>query len=131
VSSLYAVQQQETIPACWLTPFSAQDVSTAINILTEYGCHFAVKSGGHGASKGMSSSEGGVTIDMRMFNAVEILEAENEGEVTRVGTGGRWGEVYKKLEPHGKTVIGGRDPRVGVGGFLLGGTSFLCPGNSA
>jgi FAD/FMN-containing dehydrogenase len=127
VSSLYAVQQQETIFACWLTPLSAQDVSTAINILKEYGCHFTVKSGGHGASKGMSSSEGGVTIDMRMFDAVEILGAGNEGEVTRVGTGGRWGEVYKKLEPYGKTVIGGRDRRVGVGGFLLGGTSPLCP----
>jgi FAD/FMN-containing dehydrogenase len=75
----------------------------------------------------MSSSEGGVTIDMRMFDAVEILGAGNEGEVTRVGTGGRWGEVYKKLEPYGKTVIGGRDRRVGVGGFLLGGTSLLCP----
>ncbi len=76
---------------------------------------------------GMSSSEGGVTIDMRMFDAVEILEAGKEGEVARVGTGGRWGEVHKKLEPYGKIVIGGRDPRVGVGGFLLGGRSLTCP----
>jgi FAD/FMN-containing dehydrogenase len=76
---------------------------------------------------GMSSSEGGVTIDMRMFEAVEILEAGKEGKRARVGTRGRWGEIYKKLEPYGKTVIGGRDPRVGVGGFLLGGTSLLFP----
>jgi FAD/FMN-containing dehydrogenase len=74
----------------------------------------------------MSSSEGGVTIDMRTFDAVKILETGKEGESIRVGTGGRWGEVYKKLEPHGRTVIGGRDRRVGVGGFMLGGMSLHC-----
>jgi hypothetical protein len=60
---------------------------------------------------------------MRLFDSVELLGEGEEGEVTRIGTGGRWGEVYKKLEPHGKTVIGGRDRRVGVGGLMLGGKS--------
>ncbi|KAE9368211.1 FAD-binding domain-containing protein [Stipitochalara longipes BDJ] len=127
VSSFFAIQQQEVIPACWLTPTSAQDVSKAINIIREHGCHFAVKSGGHGPSARMSSAEGGVTIDMRLFDSVEIFEGSSgKSEGARIGTGGRWGEVYKKLEPYGKTVVGGRDRRVGVGGFLLGGgISFI------
>ncbi|KAN0094203.1 FAD-binding domain containing protein [Hyaloscypha variabilis] len=127
VSSFFAIQQQEVIPACWLTPTSAQDVSIAINIIREYGCHFAVKSGGHAPSARMSSAEGGVTIDMRLFDSVEILEGGVGGrEGARIGTGGRWGEVYKKLELFGKTVVGGRDRRVGVGGLMLGGgISFI------
>ncbi len=80
-----------------------------------------MKSGGHAPFEGSSSADGGVTIDMRLFDGVESLGDNAEGEITRVGTGGRWGEVYKKLEPLGKTVIGGRDRRVGVGGLLLGG----------
>jgi hypothetical protein len=74
----------------------------------------------------MSSAEGGLTIDMRLFDSVEPLGefGEGAGGVTRVGTGGRWGEVYRKLEPYGKTVVGGRDRRVGVGGLMLGGESF-------
>jgi FAD/FMN-containing dehydrogenase len=100
-------------------------VAAAINIIRENGCHFAVKSGGHAASARMSSAEGGVTIDMRLFDSVELLGGvgDGEGEVARIGTGGRWGEVYKKLEPYGKTVVGGRDRRVGVGGLMLGGES--------
>ena len=74
----------------------------------------------------MSSAEGGVTIDMRLFDSVEILDGKFGGsEGARIGTGGRWGEVYKKLEPYGKSVVGGRDRRVGVGGFMLGGKSSL------
>lgn len=80
-----------------------------------------MKSGGHAPNERSSSAEGGVTIDMRLFDAVEYLGDDGEGEVTRIGTGRRWGEVYKKLEPLGKTVVGGRDQRVGVGGFMLGG----------
>lgn len=59
---------------------------------------------------------------MRLFDSVEILGEKLRGkEVARIGTGGRWGDVYRKLEPYGKNVIGGRDRRVGVGGLILGG----------
>jgi hypothetical protein len=64
---------------------------------------------------------------MRLFDSVELLGESEEGKVARVGTGGRWGEVYKKLELHGKNVIGGRDERVGVGGLMLGGKSPHSP----
>lgn len=62
-----------------------------------------------------------MTIDLKLLKEVELLEG---GDVTRVGTGNRWNDVYAKLEPLGKTVVGGRNGDVGVGGFLLGGSSF-------
>ena len=122
-ASFFAIQQQEIVPACWLTPTSAQEVSIALNIIRDHGCHFAVKSGGHAPNQGASNADGGVTIDMRLFDDVEYLGDKGRGETTRIGTGGRWGDVYAKLEGIGKTVIGGRDRRVGVGGFMLGGSS--------
>lgn len=70
-----------------------------------------------------------MTIDLKLLNKIEVLEG---GDVTRVGTGNRWNDVYAKLAPLGKSVVGGRNGDVGVGGFLLGGSSLslftlICP----
>jgi hypothetical protein len=61
-SSFFAMQQQGVVPACWFTLTSASDISTAINIIRENGCHFAVKSGDHAPNARSSRAEGGVTI---------------------------------------------------------------------
>jgi FAD/FMN-containing dehydrogenase len=122
VTSYFSNQQRFTIPACIVRPTSAPEISSALTIITQYGCHFAVKSGGHASFKGASNSDGGITIDL---SAIRELEISDDKATTRVGTGLRWGEVYDVLEPQGLTVIGGRDTGVGVGGFLLGGESFL------
>ena len=45
--------------------------------------------------------------------------------MTRVGTGNKWIDVYSVLEPLGRTVAGGRNGDVGVGGFLLGGEFLI------
>lgn len=45
----------------------------------------------------------------------------NETNVMEIGPGNRWQAVYDYLEPMGRVVVGGRDGRIGVGGFLLGG----------
>jgi FAD/FMN-containing dehydrogenase len=86
-----------------------------------------VKSGGHALFAGASNADGGITIDLRLLNEITILPRgeRDEREVTRVGTGNRWSDVYSKLEPLRKTVVGGRNSNVGVGGFLLGGLSLL------
>ncbi len=69
---------------------------------------------------GASNAPGGITIDMKNFNDVLISD---DLHTTRVGTGNRWEHVYKILDPMNRTVIGGRNTDVGVGGFLLGGES--------
>lgn len=58
---------------------------------------------------------------MKNFDAIEIVTGNDGSVTTRTGTGQRWGNIYDLLEPLGLTVVGGRDSRVGVGGFLLGG----------
>jgi FAD/FMN-containing dehydrogenase len=124
-SKFYAKQQQELIPACVFTPSSPQDLSTGLGIVKSYGCQFAVRSGGHGASAGWSNADGGVSIDLGGFNEVELLGSEGECEenqgIVRVGTGARWGDVYGVLLPLGISPVRGRSADVGVGGFILGG----------
>ena len=105
------------VPACVVRPKTASDVSVVLNTVAQYECKFAVKSGGHCTFAGSSSVEGGIMIDMKYFNQIEVIDS---GTV-RVGTAQRWGNVYKAVESQGLIVVGGRDSHVGVGGFLLGG----------
>jgi FAD/FMN-containing dehydrogenase len=72
---------------------------------------------------GASNAPGGITIDLRSLNSIELEKGE-DGEVatTKVGSGLKWSEVYAVLEPLGRTVVGGRSSQIGVGGFLLGGS---------
>ena len=65
----------------------------------------------------------GVLIDMSMFNGV-TYDAAND--VAKVGAGQKWGDVYKQLDPHNVTVVGGRVLEVGVAGLTLGGESVMC-----
>ena len=113
--------QREVIPACVIVPSSAEDVAEAIKVISQHQCIFACKSGGHSMFAGASNAPGGITIDLRDLNLVELSE---DKQTTRVGPGNRWGEVYEKLEPLNLTVVGGRNDQVGVGGFTLGGECF-------
>jgi FAD/FMN-containing dehydrogenase len=61
---------------------------------------------------------------MSGFNKVEY-DAGNK--VAVVGTGMRWGEVYRSLDQYNVTVVGGRILDVGVGGLLLGSMCLLIP----
>jgi FAD/FMN-containing dehydrogenase len=116
----YSTFQRVVIPACVVTPSSGDDVSQALQIIKQYRCIFAVKSGGHSMFTGASNAPSGITLDLKMFDDVVPDEA---GLVTRVGTGNRWADVYKVLEPLNRMVVGGRHSGVGVGGFILGGVS--------
>ncbi|KAL2059793.1 hypothetical protein VTL71DRAFT_10177 [Oculimacula yallundae] len=115
--------QSEVIPACIVTPKSATQVAQAISIINQHSCIFAVKSGGHSSVRAASNAPGGVTIDLSGIDDIDVGEDLN---FARIGTGNRWAGVYQKLEKLNRTVAGGRNSDVGVGGFLLGGgISFL------
>lgn len=120
--TLYSVQQRDVIPACIVTPSSKEGVSEALKVIKQHQCIFAIKSGGHAMFAGASNAPSGITIDLRKLNAIELDE---DGLTTRVGTGNRWIDVYKALQPLNRTVVGGRNSKVGVGGFILGGESPL------
>lgn len=66
----------------------------------------------------MSNIDGGVTIDMGELNQVTVSADKTQ---TRLGSGGRWADVYQELDKQGLSVVGGRVGDIGVGGLLLGG----------
>ena len=113
-----------------MRPRSAQDVATAIAILTQSqlehqssssssgACRFAIKAGGHTPAAGAANIQDGVTLDLGSLNATVLSP---NGDVASVGPGARWIDVYRALDGSGAAVAGGRNGGVGVGGLLLGG----------
>jgi FAD/FMN-containing dehydrogenase len=112
------MHQRETRPAVLFQPRSAKEVAVALILCTEVQCRFAVKSGGHAAMKGASSADGGVTIDLKYLNSIELNEDKT---IANIGAGNRWGDVFETLGKDGLAVAGGRAGDVGVGGYTLGG----------
>jgi hypothetical protein len=118
-SSYFFLQQRTIAPSCILQPKTAQDVSIAV--LTLQLCsnvEVAIRSGGHSPNSGFSNANGGVTIDLRGLNGIDVA---GDGKSVKVGTGNEWVDVYRKVDAIGKSVVGARVADVGVGGFLSGG----------
>ncbi|KAH8881096.1 FAD-binding domain-containing protein [Thozetella sp. PMI_491] len=106
-------------PYCIVQPASADDVSKLLKILSYFQIKFAVRSGGHSPNPGFSSiGKAGVLLDLQKLNQVTVSADET---IASLGPGARWGDVINVLDTHGKTVVGGRVPDVGVGGLMLAG----------
>ncbi|KAK7959847.1 oxidoreductase [Apiospora aurea] len=119
VKSYFSPQAAAVQPACFVTPKSAAEASAIVKSLASSpGCPFAVRGGGHEWFSGANSAPGGVTVDLRGLNTVEL--SEDKSRVT-VGAGATWDAVYAVLDPHGLSVAGGQIEGVGVGGLTLGG----------
>lgn len=105
-------------PYCIVHPKSTQDVAIILNtIVPIQDCRFAVRSGGH-IAWAANNLDGGIVIDLGLYMTSVTVDASG---IVSLQPGSRWRDVYKKLEPHGVTVAGGRTGGVGVGGFLTGG----------
>ncbi len=117
----HRVQTAWALPTCIIQPTTAQQVSQAISYLAQRGVHFAIRSGGHSPAPLGANINDGVLFDMSGFNSVEY---DAQLGVAVVGTGMRWGDVYRHLDQYNVTVVGGRILQVGVGGFTLGSTWF-------
>jgi len=133
----WAQQNREIIPACFVRPRDAHQLSKAVEILKREhderrnkegeskSGFFAVRSGGVNVALGAATVQDGVVIDLSLLSEVT---PSPDGSTVTVGTGGRWPDVYKTLEDKGLIVMGGRSPPVGVGGLTLqGGISFYSP----
>ncbi|CAH0050919.1 unnamed protein product [Clonostachys solani] len=103
---------------------SAQEVADVLAIIKQTGTKFAVRSTGHNFNPGFSScDETGIVIDLSLLQSREISA---DRSIAHIGAGNRWGVVYEWLEENGLSVIGGRDPSVGMG-FLIGGGMGAVP----
>lgn len=114
----FSAQQQAAKPALVFQPSYAKEVAAAVIICRATGVKFAVKSGGHAPMAGASSSDGGVSIDLRNFKNITLNEDKS---LVSIGAGNIWEDVFDELAKHGKAVAGGRAGDVGVGGYTLGG----------
>ena len=135
MTSYWAQQECEVIPACIVRPRDIQQLSTAVTILKrEYDERgnqagevkaeglFAIRSGGHSPVSGAASIKGGVLIDLSLF--CEVIPSD-DGSSVSIGAGAKWIDVSKVLDERGLAVVGGRNSAVGVGGLTLGGKLLL------
>lgn len=131
MSSYWAQQECEVVPACVVRPRDVQQLCTAVNIImrefdkqrTQISQEnveglFAIRSGGHSPIAGAASIKGGIVIDLRLF--CEVTPSKDQSSVV-IGTGAKWMNVSKALDEKGLAVVGGRNSAVGVGGLALGG----------
>ncbi|KAL8913543.1 MAG: hypothetical protein Q9171_001625 [Xanthocarpia ochracea] len=128
--SYYSGFERALAPGCIFRPTNSAEVSQFIKLVTGNGQYgnasrspnrspkFAVRGGGHTLFSGAANIDGGVTIDLR---EIKSLALSQDRKVASIGGGAVWSDIYPQLVPYNLTVMGGRVPGVGVGGFATGG----------
>ncbi len=104
-------------PAVILRCRTTADVVSAVGIARTSGLEVAVRAGGHSLS-GLSTTEGGILIDLAPMRGIEI---DAGGRLARVQPGVTWGELDAATAAHGLATTGGLIPSTGVAGLTLGG----------
>ncbi|MFB6724197.1 FAD-binding oxidoreductase [Kribbella sp. NPDC056345] len=98
---------------------SAADVQAAVRYGVERGLEIAVRGGGHGVA-GMALTEGGLVVDLRRMNSVQV---DPDARIARVGGGATWGDFDRATQKYLLATTGGRVSTTGVAGLTLGGGS--------
>jgi hypothetical protein len=121
----WSFQEASLSPSCVAKPSYAEDVAFIVASLVSHDCIFAIKGHGHSPAAGFANIDHGVTIDMTGLSHISV---NPDHSVASVGAGASWLDVYAFLDPLNKTVAGGRNGAVGVGGLTLGGgISYFSP----
>lgn len=118
-NSYYSGQERELNPGCIFRPTSTSEVAEFVKSVTAHkDTQFAVRGGGHTLWAGAANIEGGITVDMRLMNETKV---SSNRDTASLGPGGIYNTIYPQLEVYNLTVMGGRVPGIGVGGFATGG----------
>jgi FAD binding domain/Berberine and berberine like len=96
---------------------STTDVAAAVAKANDDGLEIAVRAGGHSVS-GLSSTEGGMMIDLRQMTRVVV---DPDRRRARVQGGALLGEFDRATHEDGLATTGGMVHHTGVGGLTLGG----------
>ncbi len=128
-ASYWSLQESNLQPSCIITPSVPHEAASAVQVLVSNpACEhveFAIKGRTHAPAGGFANNNGGVTIDMTGMSTVTV---NDDHSLASVGAGASWLDVYAYLDPLGKSVAGGRNGAVGVGGLTLGGgISYFSP----
>lgn len=54
--------------------------------------------------------------------AMKEVSFNAETMTSSIGSGSRWYDVYSTLDMSNVSVVGGREPKLGVAGLILGGS---------
>ena len=104
-------------PAAIVRVADVDDVRAVIGLARETGAELAVRSGGH-SSKGDSTTEGGVVLDLHDLRSMDI---DPEARTGWFGTGLTASDVAQAAAQHGLAIGFGDTGSVGIGGITLGG----------
>jgi FAD/FMN-containing dehydrogenase len=104
-------------PAITVRCSGAADVVDAVNFARREGLLVAVRGGGHSIA-GLSSSRGGVLIDLGPMRGVVV---DPERRLAHVQGGALWGDVDRETQRFGLATPGGVVSDTGVAGLTLGG----------
>jgi FAD/FMN-containing dehydrogenase len=104
-------------PAAFASCASVDDVRRSIDFGREHGMELSIYGGGHSAA-GLALTQGGLVIDLRQMNQVEVDPA---AKTARAGGGATWGKFDQATTTHNLATTGGVISSTGVGGLTLGG----------
>jgi hypothetical protein len=104
-------------PAAIVRVADARDVARAIALARELGLELAVRSGGHSGA-GHGTTDGGLVIDLRDLNQLEI---DVEARTAWAGSGLTAGEYSTAAAEFGLATGFGDTGSVGLGGLITGG----------
>jgi FAD/FMN-containing dehydrogenase len=104
-------------PSLVVRPTGTADVIEAVNFARDNDIELTVRGGGHSVA-GLSTSDGGMVVDLSLMNGVVV---DPNAKLARVQGGALWGDVDRETQLHGLAAPGGVVSDTGVAGLTLGG----------
>jgi FAD/FMN-containing dehydrogenase len=98
-------------------PRDGSELRGTIRAAREAGIATTVRGGGHNVA-GFGSIDGGLVIDLRLMNRVEV---DPRAGTATVGGGATWSQFDLATSAYGLATTGGTFDTTGVGGLTLGG----------
>ncbi|HWJ81357.1 MAG TPA: FAD-binding oxidoreductase [Nocardioides sp.] len=106
-------------PAAIAVPRSAAEVATVVRMAAETGLRVAPQSTGHNA--GPLAAQGLDDVVVVRLHDMNLAVADPSRGIVRVEGGAVWEPAVLAAHAHGKAVLHGSSPDVGVAGYSLGG----------